>query len=305
MAKTTTVPSSLVPYEAGVCVLTPLDLNFREMWEQSVMTQDNFLQSTQFSETATTEEIENGNGQNKTLVTSRTQNLVVTSNVYNKIFDNMAAGRLESLPAKANMPETFTWNLPSTVPTDGNLQITFGADGDHAKEPAMNADGEYWFIVEDSYGNPLVRRDVPENGAYSWDSDTKALSFSEEYAGQQIRVMYEYETTKIIRYENNPILSQKMFRIDTFGVTVDPNTDRKVRKHECIKRATLSGDVPGMPTQKSRATSLVYNFQSAPMPLGVSAYFSDYEPIDDGMDGSDTGTTNIVNGGDDKFGTTP
>lgn len=305
MAKTTTVPGALVPYEAGVVAITPLDSNFRPMYEHTVLTQENFLQSTQLTETVTTEEIENGNGQNKTLVTARMQNLAVTSNVYNKVFHNMAAGNIETLPSKANMPTTATWNLPSSVPTDGGLQITFGADADIEKIPAVNDDGDYFLVVEDSYGNPLVRRETPEKGAFSWDSDTKTISFSDDYVGQQIRLSYEYESTNIIRYESNPILSQKMFQIDTFGITVDPNTDVKVRKHERMKRATLTGDVPGIPSQKSRATSMVYNFQSAPMPLGVSGYFCDLEPIGDTGEGTDAGLTNIVNGGDDNFTSKP
>lgn len=303
MAKMSTVPGALVPYEAGWVIATPLDANHREMWDRSVSTQDNYLQSTQLTESVTTEELENGNGQNKVMVTSKTQTLTVTSNVYNKVFHNMVAGNLETLPAKANMLDVFTWNLPATAPESG-LKITFGASGDHKREPAPNADGEYFFIINDSYMNNLVRRDTPELGAYSWDEDTKTLSFSNDYAGAEIRVTYEYESENIIHYESNPILSQKEFRIDVFGTTVDPNTDRKVKKHECIKRATLSGDVPGMPTQKSRAASMVYTFSSAPVPAGVSPYFCDMEPLDDDG-GSGTGADNIVNGGDDNFTSKP
>lgn len=302
MAKTTTVPGALVPYNAGCVVITPLDKNHREMWDRSVATQENFLQSTQLTESVTTEEVPNGNGQAKTLVTSRLQNLAVTSNVYNKVFHNMVAGNLESLPAKTTMLDSFTWNLPSTAPESG-LQITFGTTGDHKVEPAKNEDNEYFFIVEDSYGNVLVRQETAEKGAYTWDPDTKALGFSNDYVGQQMRIIYQYETTNAIRYESNPVLSQKEFRIDVFGLTVDVNSDQKVKKHECMKRATLTGDVPGMPTQQSRVATMTYNFQSAPVPVGESPYFCEMEPV--AGDGSSTGGDNFVNGGDDKFGTTP
>lgn len=299
MAKTTTVPKELVPYEAGVVILTPLDRNHRPQYEHAVATQKNFLQSTQLTETVTTEELENGNGQSKTLVTQRVQNLAVTSNVTNIVFHNMAVGNLESLPERSLMMTETTWNLPTT--TSEGLTITFGAEGDIKKEPAPNNDGEYFMIVGDSYDNPLVRRDTPENGAYTWDADTKTIGFSDDYAGQQIRIIYEYEVTNAIRYDSNPVLSQKEFQIDVFGDTVDASTNRKIRKHECLKRATLTGDVPGMPTQKSRATSLVYNFQSAPVPAGESPYYAEWVPMDDDEDATGGYADNIVNGGDDVF----
>lgn len=305
MAKTTTVTKSLIPYEAGVTVITKLDRNHRPMYEQSVATQYNYVQSTQTSVTQTTEEIENGNGQNKTVVNDETYNFTLNVNALNIVFHNTVANRIETLPEKTLVMDEFTWFLPERVPTDGNLQITFGADGDHAVMPAARDDGDYWFIVEDSYGNPLVRRDVPENGAYSWDPDTKALSFSDDYVGAAIRVIYEYADTNSIRYDSNPIISQPEFQIDVFGITTDAETDRKFKVHERIVRASYSGDLSGMPTQKSHAATIAYAFQSNPVPSGTSVYSVTYTPLDEDDSGAGAGLNNIVNGGDDKFGTTP
>lgn len=305
MAKTTTVTKSLIPYEAGVTIVTPLDKNHRPMLERAVATQYNYVASTQTSVTKTTEELENGNGQNKTMVTDETYNFTLNVNALNIVFHNTVAGRIETLPDKVLVLDEFTWFLPETVPVDSGLQITFGTSGDHEVEPAARDDGEYFFIVEDSYGNPLVRRDTAENGAYTWDPDTKALGFSEDYKGAAIRVIYEYADTKSIRYDSNPILSQPEFQIDVFGITTDAETDQKFKVHERIVRASYSGDLAGMPTQKSRAATLSYTFASNPVPSGTSVYTVIYTPISDNGTGTGTGVDNIVNGGDDKFTAKP
>lgn len=300
-AKTTTVPKLLIPYEAGVSIVTPLDLNKRPNYIRSVASQKNYLSQTALTETRTTEELENGNGQNKTIVTSVVYNLSVTANTLSITYHNMVAGRIETLPNKTLVMDEFTWFLPSTAPEEG-LTITFGTDGDHAKEPAADENGDYWFIVEDSYGNPLVRLDTPEFGAYSWDKDLKQLRFSDEYAGAAIRVIYRFASTNSIRYDSNPILSQPEFQLDNFGIMSDAESDRKFRVHERLLRATQTGDLSGMATQKSISSPITYNFQSSPVPAGVSVYSVTYTPIDD--DGNVTGesVTNWVNGGDDKFG---
>lgn len=303
-AKTTTVTKSLIPYEAGVTIITPLDKNHRLLLTRAVATQYNYVASTQTSVTKTTEEVENGNGQNKTFVTAETYNFTLNVNALNIVFHNTVAGRIETLPDKTLVFDEFTWFLPETVPTETGLQITFGTSGDHAVEPAARADGSYFFIVEDSYGNPLVRRDTPEHGAYAWDPDTKALSFSEDYKGMPIRVIYEYSDTNSIRYDSNPILSQPEFQIDVFGITVDAETDQKFKVHERILRASYSGDLSSMPTQKSRAATLAYTFASTPVPSGTSVYSVTYTPIGAGDDG-DGSLDSIVNGGDDKFTAKP
>lgn len=299
-AKTTTVPKLLIPYEAGVSIVTPLDLNKRPNLIRSVATQHNFLSQTQLSETKTTEELENGNGQNKTMVTSVVYNLSVVANVLNIVYHNMVAGRIESLPDRTLVMDEFTWFLPETAPEEG-LTITFGVDADHATEPAADENGEYWFIVEDSYGNPLVRLDTPEFGAYSWDKDLKQLRFSDEYAGAAIRVIYRYASTNSIRYDSNPILSQPEFQLDNFGIMSDAESGRKFRVHERLLRATQTGDLSGMPTQRSISSPITYTFQSSPVPSGVSVYSVTYTPIDGNGNATGESFTNWVNGGDDKF----
>lgn len=299
MAKTTTVPKSLIPYEAGVTIITPLDKNHRPMYERSVASQYNYVGSTQTSVTQTTEEIENGNGQNKTVINDETYNFTLNVNAFNIVFHNTIANRIETLPDKELVLDEFTWYLPET--TSAGLQITFGKGNDHEVEPAPNEDGEYWFIVEDSYGNPLVRRDTPENGAYAWDPDTKALTFSDDYLGAAIRVIYQYEDSHSIRYDSNPIISQPEFQIDVFGITTDAETDRKIKVHERLLRASYSGDLSGMPTQKSRATTISYTFQSNPVPSGTSVYTAIYTPLDEDESGAAAFLDNVVNGGDDVF----
>lgn len=285
MAKTTTVPKNLVPYQAGVTVLTLLDANHRPMYDRSVASQYNYVASSQTTVTRTTEEVENGNGQNKTVILDETYNYTLNVNSFNIVFHNTISGAIETLPDKELVPNEFTWNLPTTIPTDGSLQIAFGtengprdASGNLVPEPAPQNNGDYFMVVEDSYGNPLVKRDVPEHGAYSFDPDTNVISFSDDYAGAAIRVIYEYEDSKTIRYDSNPILSQPEFQIDTYGIKVDADTNQKVKVHERILRASYSGDLSNMPSQKSRAASIAYTFSSNPVPYGTSVYTCTSEP---------------------------
>lgn len=301
MAKTTTVPNTLIPYQAGVAIVTLLDANHRPMYQRSVATPFNYVASTQTTVTRTTEEIENGNGQNKTVVNDETYTFVINMNAFSTIFHNTITNSIETLPARALVLDEFTWNLPAT--SSSGLSITFGEDGDipDKADPAPHDDGEYWFVVMDAYGNPLVRRDTPENGAYAWDPDTKSLTFSDDYLGAEIRVIYEYASTNTIRYESNPILSQPEFQIDTYGITSDANSDRKVKRHERILRASPSGDLSNMPTQKSRATTISYTFQSNPVPSGTSVYVNEYTPLDDDDSAAGAFLDNVVNGGDDVF----
>lgn len=304
-AKTTTVQKRLIPYRAGAAAVTPLDDNMRPIYTQSVMTEETFIASTQTSVTNEVETIESGNGSNVDVVTSETYTVTVTTNAYNPVFHNMVAGRLEYLPTSTIMKDTFTHNLPA-APTgeETYLEITFGAGKDHETEPAPDPDGNYNFVVEDSYGNPLKRMDTPQFGAYSYDVEGKALQFSTEYANAEIRVAYDYNEKNALVYKSDPILKRKLFKIDIFGISRDAVGGTTYRYETTIERAYLTGDLTEMPTQASANSPMTYTFNSAPVPTGVSVYTQKLAPYMPGGDGSGDSAANIVNGGDDNF-TTP
>lgn len=267
--KQVTVPKDLIPYEAGVVIVTPLDKNKKPDYSKSVATQRDFLTSTQTSVTRTMETLPNGNGQDKDYVTDEAYSLVVTGNTYNPDFHAVIAGRIQSTPQTVLMPTEISYNLPKT---GEELEITFGGEGEFEKEPAADEDGSYFFIVEDSYGNRLIPGDEPAVGVYHYDVDTKALQFSKDYAEEAIRVVYKFAVEGGLEIRSNPILQQPEFQIETFGIRVSAGSDKKFRTYIKIARATVSGDLSEQTTQKSRVAPLTYTFNSAPVPVGTSVY---------------------------------
>lgn len=302
MAKTTTVRKDLIPYRAGTVVLTPLDANMRPDYTRSVATEYTYLASTQTSVTRATETLESGNGSNKEIPTSETYTVTITANAFNPVFHNAAAGRLETLPDTTLMKDEFTFNLPSAPKEEGGfLQITFGKDKDHETEPAADENGDYNFVVEDSYGNPLVRLDTPQFGAYSYDQEANALQFSSEYANAAIRVIYDYADPNALVYKSDPILKISEFRLEIFGITQSAGGGDTYKVDTILERCSVTGDLSEQPTQVSRSAPMTYTFASTPVPAGVSVYTQKFAPYTVGGGGAGTSTDNIVNGGDDKF----
>lgn len=302
MAKSTTVRKDIIPYRAGVVILTPLDAN-KKPGPYSVATEYDFLTSTQTSITRNYETLANGNGQDKDYITDETYTLTVIGNTYNPVFHGTVTGRLETLPDKTLIPTEINHNLSSTVEEGETLGITFGTDGDYTTLPAADSEGNVNFIVEDSYGNTLVRLDKPEHGAYSYDADSKTLQFSDDYAGALIRVIYWYEDTNSIQYSSNPIIQQPEYRIEVFGQSQSASTGDTYEVVTILERATASGDVTDQMTQKSKSAPITYTFTSTPVPPGVSVYKQKLTPIS-GSGTGESGMDNIVNGIDDKFTTT-
>lgn len=300
MAKTTTVRKDLIPYRAGVVILTPLDANKKPDYSKAVATEYDFLTSTQTSVTRTTESLPNGNGQDKEYVTDESYTVTVIGNTYNPVFHAVATGRIESLPDEVLVWEQFTYNLPETVAEGGVLEITFGEGKNHEALPAADADGNYNFIVEDSYGNTLTRSKQAVVGSYVYDEDTQALQFAGDYKGAAIRVIFQKASTDALVYTSNPILQQPEYQVDVFGVSMSAGTDDKYQVITQIKRATVTGDVSDQTTQKAKSAPITYTIKSTPVPEGVSVYTQIITPIASAA----TATGNIVNGGDDNFGDT-
>lgn len=301
-ARTTQVRKDLIPYNAGVVILTPLDANKKPMYERAVATQYDFLTSTQTSVSRTTETLANGNGQDKDFTIDERYTVTVVGNTFNPVFHGVATGRIETLPTRELVPEQITFNLAPTVSDPGgNLEITFGVGKDFEQVPAADADGQFNFIVEDSYGNVLTRMDSPVFGAYSYDSDTKALQFSKEYVNAEIRVIYWREDLDTIRYDSNPILSQPEYQLQAFGITTSASTDQKYRVITTIKRCTATGDITDQTTQKSKSAPITYTFQSTPVPEGVSSYSQVFSLMSAGATAGSPFNDNIVNGCDDNF----
>lgn len=268
--KTTTVRKDIIPYEAGVVILTPLDANKKPDYTRSVATQRDFLTSTQTSVTRTVETLANGNGSDKDFITDEVYNLTVVGNTYNPQFHAAVAGRIESEPATELMPYEFSANVPGAA----EYEIQLGTGGVVELEPAADADGKYNFIVEDSYGNVMAAtKTAPEDAQhYQYDSATKALIFNEEAANMNVRVIMWVATDGGYKIESNPILTQPEYQIECFGISMSAGSDEKYRVVTKLLRATTTGDLSEQATQKSKSAPITYNFKSTPVPAGVSVY---------------------------------
>lgn len=305
-AKTTTVRKDLIPYEAGVVILDPLDENKTPDYTRSVATGFDFLTSTQVSITRTSETLANGNGQDKDYPLDETYTMTVTGNVFNPIFHGVVTGQIETLPTTTLMPNEINYNLPTTSSAGTNVTLMFGKTGPlpNEPEPATDESGEVNFIVEDSYGNVLTRLDTPEFGSYSYDEDTKTLEFSEEYKGALIRVIYNYSVTNAIQYTSNPIIQNPEYQVRIFGIRQSASTGETYNFMEKIARATATGDITNQPSQKSKSAPITYTFTSTPVPKGTSVYTSTMAPTITTSDADGVAIKNRVNGCDDNFGTT-
>ncbi len=289
MAKQVTIRKDMIPYRAGVVVLTPLDSNFKPDFSKSVPTQYDFLTSTQTSVTRTTETLANGNGSDKDYIIDERYSLAVVGNTYDPEFHAAVTNRLKKEETTVTLMDQFSVTLPENANGDemtetGKWVITFGEVGkDQEKTPAKNADGGYDFVINDSYGNTLHPVDnaeaTTEVGTYYYDGDKKCLVFGETYKNNTIRVIFFYEVAEGgLQYDSNPILKQSVFRIDVFGMRQSAGSDDLYPVHIWIERASTSGDVSEQTTQKSKSAPITYNFQSDPVPAGVSVYHEVYGP---------------------------
>lgn len=306
MAKTTKVRKDIIPFKPVAVELAPLDDNMRPIATQAVLTDPSFLSSVQFSVAETTEQITTADGSTIDIPTGRNYTATVITNAYNPVFHNFVAGNLEYLPSETLMSDIFTHNLPATVGEDEDyLQITFGTGKDHEVVPAADESGNYNFVVEDSYGNPLVRMDTPQFGAYSYDVEAKALQFSTEYANAQIRVKYSYSEKEALVYKSDPILKNRLFQLTAIGIDRSATGSATYRREAILLRVYRTGDLADLPYQSSANAPITYTFNSAPVPNGVSIYTEKRALISTGADGTVSSTASIVNGGDDNFTTTP
>lgn len=270
MGTTSTVRKDLIPYEAGVVILVPLDANKRPDYSRAVATKRDFLTSTQTSVTRTTETLANGNGADKDFITDERYQLTVTGNTYNPEFHAAVAGRFAKDATDVLIPREHSFTMK-----DGTSTVTFGTGKDIVEEPAANADGKYDMIVEDAYGNtmtPTTGSSTPTEGTYRYDSDTKTLTFPTAMAGATVRVIFYVKAAKGYTIENNPILTTPEYMIQCFGVTMSAGADTKYRVVTTIKRASTTGDISEQTTQKAKSAPITYTFQSNPVPAGESVY---------------------------------
>lgn len=294
-AKMSPISNQLLPYEAGLVRLTPLDANKQPMYERAVVTPWEYLTSTQWGISSTSETVANGNGQDGEFITSKSYTLTVNGNVFSPIFHGVAAGLIETFQDTALMPEQITWTLGS----EASPTITFGASKNVAKEPAKDEKGNYHFVVQDNKGNVLTKTSNAELGTFVYDEDTKTMKFSDDYKNMTMTITFDYSDTNVVEYSADPVLRNPEFLVETYGLVQDASTGETFRVYRSLLRAKISGDLNSQAMQKERSAGLTYTFVSSPVPKGVSPFIERW--TDDITEGVDDTTDNIVNGCDDNF----
>lgn len=298
-AKMSKIKNDLLPYEAGFVVVTQLDENMLPDPDRVVVTPGDYLISSQYTEGMSYEEVATGRGNNTSFPTQRTDTLALTMNAFSPVFHNAVTGKLEYLPEKALSAIEFETNLPAADDTSTLVELKFGTGTDHPIEPAADKNGNYRFVIRDNKGNYLTKRTTTELGTYVYDSDTKTLQFSSDYAGMLVRIIYDYEDANATVYRANPILKKTLFKVEAFGL-VQSATGETYKVKRSMPRASISGDIPSQPTQKERSASLTYTFAAEPVPTGESPYEEVWTEYSTGAV-VDASSVNIANGCDDNF----
>lgn len=265
---TPNVRNDLIPMRSGVVRITPLDRNFKPMFDKSYTTARPFLTSTQYTTSRTSETLPNGNGSDKDFPTDERHNLAVVTQVFDPKFQSIISGS-----------EILTNALPMlndiTVTPNDEGAFIFPTDATPVAPPE---DTKPHFEIRDSYGNLLTEstEETLDVDTYKYDADTKTLTFSTSMANVDLSCVYYVSRTNVEAYQASPILRNTVFMIETFGEMRSASTEETIKCYQKMPRATLSGDLPNITTQKSISAAITYNFQSAPVPQGTSAFIQEF-----------------------------
>lgn len=265
------VRTDLIPLKAGILRLTLLDANGDPLFANPYSTQRNFLTSTQVSTTRASETLANGNGSDKDYPTSETYTLTLVSNIFDQKFHNYLAGSIKPATLLPILYDT-TITVPSATPYEIDLT---------SKPPVAMSDGKYYFEIRDSFGNMFTQPSDGETlgeGKYSYDPDTKKLTFDATSAGKSYSCVYNVAAPNGEAFAANPILSNPQFRLEVYGEMQSANYGGTTLLYEMMPRATVSGDLPNVTTQKSISAPITYTFASAPVPQGVSPFYQSFTP---------------------------
>ena len=267
------VPGQIIPLMAGFCRVTELDAAGSPMYDKAVTTKREFVISTQSNKTSNFETLPNGNGQDKDFPVDNTWTLAVATNTYDRAFHSALDDSKDAVAPRAILHDT------TIVPTAGAsvAEYTFA---DEAMYPVASADEKYHFEIRDEHGNLLKEtQGSPTTDDYKYENASHKLTLPEAYVNKPLSVVYYINGASGVGYEAPTILRNKQFMIEVGGEVQDPNTGEQARYYSCLTRATVSGDLPGVTTQKQITNTITYNFKSAPVPVGVVPFYESFTPI--------------------------
>lgn len=265
------VRNDLIPLKAGIVRVIPLDESGDPIYKDAYSTQRNFLTSTAVSTTRASETLANGNGSDKDFPTSETYTLTLVTNIFDQKFHNIIAG---SVKPSALLPILYdtTLTVPSSTPYEIDLTT---------KAPVASEDGNVYLEVRDTFGNLLT---VPTgetavaDGQYTYDPDTKKITFAASAAGKSFSAVYYVAAASGEAFMANPVLKNPQFKLEVYGEMQSANYGGNTLLYEMMPRATVSGDLPNVTTQKSISAPITYTFASAPVPQGVSPFYQSFTP---------------------------
>lgn len=280
----TSVMGDLIPYDAGIVILTPLDKNGRQEISNAVFTGKDFIQTTQTVEAITMETLPNGRGDDKDFQTKHQYTLTIVTGIYDLRFHAMAANRIVSAVAAGSTTdlqgvevEITPLKVGSTAPY--TYEVAFGttATGAVADTPAVNSDGVYDVKVQDTFGNFLENGGAAvttlEAGVFEYDSGTKIMSFSSDYEGIPLRcIFFKVPTYGGAKVVNNPVLKSKQFHVRVLGAVKSAANEDNYPLETLLKKCTYAADVSDPMGQRSINGTCTYVFKSAPVGKDVSVY---------------------------------
>lgn len=268
---TKTVYADLIPLKAGVCRITPLDDKLMPDYSKTITTKRDFLTSSQFSTTRTSETLPNGNGSDKDYPTDEKHNLALVTQTYDPKFHRALSGDLE-----VASPKPYLFDTSITVPASETYEVNLTE-----MEPAASDDGKYHIEIRDVYRNLLEQTDAEvSEGKFKYDSDLKKLTFDASMAGQTLSCVYYRAGTNGEAYEANPVLKNTVFQLEVMGEMQSAESGKTILYYAKVPRAVVSGDIPRVMTQKSINNAITYNFSSAPVPTGMSPYYESFTPVE-------------------------
>lgn len=264
------VPNNLIPMKSGIVRTTPYNEIFIPQFDSSYTTRREFLTSTQVSTAQETEELPNGNGANKTFITGRQHNFALVTQTYDPKFNQSISGDMIVSTLRPILHDTSI-----VVGTDGSYVF----QSDEAPVASLE-DNKIHFEIRDNFGNRFTEtEDAPTPETFKYDADTKTLTFDATLANATLSCVYYVADENGEATETSPILRSRVFLLEVFGEMRTADTEQPVMYYARMPRATVSGDLPRVTTQKSISAPLTYNFQSAPVPQGMSDFYESFTPM--------------------------
>ena len=272
------VKNDLIPMLAGVVRVTPLNEQGVPQFDKSYTTKRDYLVSTQHSVTRATETLGNGNGPDGEYPMDEVHNLTVNTNVYDQKFHNMLTGAKKDDTAHNVLYDTTVIPKKSSgEPAAYEYEFT------EAKLfPVASDDGAVHIEIKDNNGNRFT--DVTAGGElaegnFKYDDSTHKLTFAAAYENVPLSCSYYYSATAGETFEAPAVLKNFRFMLEVMGEMQSAETGEQERYYAKITRAVVSGDLPGVTTQKQITNTIAYNFKSAPVPKGVVPFTETITPI--------------------------